>query len=109
MTAIEAVNTSQGTRITSLEALVGGIGASVETNRVEANGGIAAAMALGGATIVPDSSVSINFNLSTYRGQQGFAGSIAARVAPKVYVTGGIAGSTVGGSTGGRVGLAIGF
>jgi trimeric autotransporter adhesin len=75
----------------------------------QANGGIAAAMAMGGTMIVPDSTVSLNFNLSTYRGQQGFSGAIAARLAPKVYVSGGFAGSTIKGSTGGRVGLAVGF
>ena len=75
----------------------------------KADAGIAAAMAMGGAVIVPDSNVSLNFNLSTYRGQQGFAGSIAGRVAPKIYITAGVAGSTRKGSTGGRVGMAIGF
>ena len=66
-------------------------------------------MALGGTMIVPDSAVSLNFNLASYRGEQGFAGTVAARVAPKVYVSGGFAGSSVKGSTGGRVGVAIGF
>lgn len=74
-----------------------------------ANGGIAAAMALGGTMIVPDSQVSASFNLSTYRGQQGFSGAIAVRAAQRVYLSGGIAGSTVKGSTGGRVGVAFGF
>lgn len=109
MTAIEAVNATQNTRLTSLEALVGGVGATVETNRVEANGGIAAAMAMGGAVIIPGKSVSINFNLATYRGQQGFSTSIAGQVAPSVYLTAGVAASTAKGSTGGRVGVAIGF
>ena len=59
--------------------------------------------------IVPDSSVSINFNLATYRGEQGFSGVVALRAAPKVYISGGFAGSTVEGSNGGRVGIAIGF
>jgi hypothetical protein len=75
----------------------------------QANGGIAAAMAMGGMMVVPDSTVSLNFNLSTYRGSQGFSGGLAARVAPKVYISGGIAGSTVKGSTGGRVGIAFGL
>jgi hypothetical protein len=73
------------------------------------NGGIAAAMALGGTMIVPDSTVSLNFNLATYRGEQGFSGVVAVRAAPRVYVSGGFVGSTVRGSNGGRVGVAIGF
>lgn len=109
MTAIEAVNGTQNSRLTSLESLVGGVSSLVDTNRREANGGIAAAMAMGGAMIIPDKSVTINFNLATYRGQQGFSGSIAGRVSPNVYVTAGVAGSTVKGSTGGRVGVAVGF
>lgn len=75
----------------------------------QVDGGIAAAMALGGSMIVPDSTVSVNFNLATYRGEQGFSGQLAIRAAPRVYVSGGIAGSTVKGSTGGRVGVAFGF
>jgi hypothetical protein len=75
----------------------------------QANGGIAAALALGGTMIVPDSTVSMSFNLATYRGQQGFAGVVAVRAAPKVFLSGGVTGSTVKGSTGGRVGVAFGF
>lgn len=109
LTNVEAMNTTQNTRLTSLESLVGGLGTTVELNRREANGGIAAALALGGAVIVPGSNVSMNLNLSTYRGEQGFAFSIAGRVSDKVYLTAGVGGSTVSGSTGGRVGMAIDF
>ncbi|MGX7953170.1 hypothetical protein ACWPM1_11470 [Tsuneonella sp. HG249] len=73
------------------------------------SGGIAAAMALGGTIIVPDSTVSVSVNASTYRGEQGYSGVVAARLAPKVYVTGGVAGSTAKKSTGARVGMAVGF
>jgi hypothetical protein len=59
--------------------------------------------------VVPDSNVSISLNAATYRGQQGFAGSVVARVAPRVYVSGGVAGSSAKGSTGGRVGIAFGL
>jgi autotransporter adhesin len=73
------------------------------------HGGIAAAMALGGTMVVPDSTVSLNFNLATYRGQQGFSGTVVARVAPRIYLSGGVAGSTASRSKGSRVGVAIGF
>jgi hypothetical protein len=81
----------------------------LERHAVQANGGIATAMAMGGTMIVPDSDVSVSFNLATYRGEQGFSGAAVVRLAPRVYVSGGIAGSTVKGSTGGRVGVAFGF
>jgi trimeric autotransporter adhesin len=109
LNGMDVLNTAQSSRITSLESLVGGFGATIDANRREAEGGIAAAMAMGGAVIVPDSNVSINFNLATYRGQQGFSAAIAGRVSEKVYITGGVAGSTVKGSTGGRIGIAFGL
>ena len=62
-----------------------------------------------GPMVVPDSNISISFNAATYRGQQGFSGTVAARVAPKVYVSAGVAGSTAKKSTGGRVGVAFGL
>ncbi len=107
--SIETVNVQQDTRLTSLETSVGGLNTTIDLNRRQANGGIAAAMAMGGAVIVPDSNVSVNFNLATYRGELGFSGSVAGRVAPKVYITAGFTGSTVKGSTGARVGMAFGF
>jgi hypothetical protein len=66
-------------------------------------------MALGGTMVVPDSRVSLSFNAATYRGEEGFSGSIVARVAPKIYLSGGVAGSSAKGSTGGRVGVAFGL
>ena len=72
-------------------------------------GGIATSMAMGGMMIVPDSTISVSLNGSTYRGEQGFAGGITARVAPKVYVSATVAGSTAKNTTGGRVGVAFGF
>jgi len=75
----------------------------------EANAGIAAAVALGGTMIVPDSAVSMSFNLATYRGQQGFAGSVVGRLSQRIYVNAGVAGSTMRGSTTGRVGISFGL
>jgi hypothetical protein len=74
-----------------------------------ARAGTAAAMAMGGTMVVPDSSVSISLNAATYRGEQGFSGSVVARLAPRVYVSGAIAGSSQKKSTGGRVGVAFGL
>lgn len=112
MTAIEAVNTTQSNQISTLQNQVGGLQASVNglrRNIKEANAGIAAAVALGGTMIVPDSAVSMSFNLATYRGQQGFSGSLVGRVSPRIYVNAGVAASTVRGSTTGRVGISFGL
>jgi hypothetical protein len=112
MTAIEAVNTTQSNQISTLQDQVGGLQSSVvglRRNIKEANAGIAASVALGGTMIVPDSAVSMSFNLATYRGQQGFAGSVVGRLSQRIYVNAGVAGSTVRGSTTGRVGISFGL
>ena len=96
-------------QFTELEDRVDALSFRLEEMNEDTRAGIAAAMALGGTMVVPDSSVSINFNAATYRGEQGFSGTIAARVAPKVYVSAGVAGSTAKKSTGGRVGVAFGL
>lgn len=112
MTAIEAVNTIQSNQISTLQDQVGGLQNSVtglRRNIREANGGIAAAVALGGTMVVPESNVSLSFNLATYRGEQGFSGAVVGRVAPKIYVNAGVGGSTVRKSTAGRVGISFGL
>jgi hypothetical protein len=112
MTAIEAVNTIQSDQISVLQDQVGGLNTSVSglrRNIRQANGGIAAAVALGGTMVVPDSAVSLSFNLATYRGEQGFSGAVVGRIAPKVYVNAGVGGSTVRRSTAGRVGVSFGL
>jgi trimeric autotransporter adhesin len=73
------------------------------------NAGIAAAVALGGVGIVPGKAISVSGNVSTYRGEQGFAASLAARVSDSFYLTGGVAASTEKGSATGRVGFMAGF
>lgn len=103
--AFAAVDSS----LSALDTRIDALGASTDRGFRRANGGIATALALGGTMIVPDSDVSVNFNLATYRGEQGFSGAVVVRAAPRVYVSGGFAGSTVKGSTGGRVGVAFGF
>lgn len=109
LTAIEAMNSAQNGRLTTLETSLGTLGANVELYNRQASGGIAAAMAMGGTIIPADASGAISFNLATYRGQQGFSGVLVQRIAPKVYFNLGVAGSTVKGSTGGRMGVTIGW
>lgn len=96
-------------RLGQIDARIDVLNATSDRRFRHANGGIAAAMAVGGTMIVPDSTVSMNFNLATFRGEQGFSGAVVVRASPRVYISGGFAGSTVKGSTGGRVGVAFGF
>lgn len=103
--ALAAVDDQLSRLDTRIDALAG----TSDRRFRHANGGIATAMALAGTMIVPDSNISVNFNLATYRGEQGFSGAVVVRALPRVYVSGGFAGSTVKGSTGGRVGVAFGF
>ena len=112
ISAIQALDAQQNGRLTSLEAVqlslagrVGSLESQVVTNYASANGGIAAAMALGGTVMPADAKFALSFNLSTYRGEQGFSISAVVRASDHVYVQGGIAGSSVKGSTGGRVGV----
>ena len=93
-------------RLSTLETRTSILESEVVNNILQTEGGIAAAMAMSGTMIVPDSDVSLSLNLSTYRGQQGFSGAVVGRVFDRVYVSGGIAGSTVSGTTGGRVSVA---
>ena len=94
---------------TTLENNVAALGGALARQARRADGGIAAAMALGGTVMPPDMTVAVSFNLATYRGQQGFSGAIVARVTDHVWVSGGVAGSTVHGSTGGRAGITFGW
>lgn len=96
-------------RLRQIDSRLDILSGSIDRRFRQADGGIAMALALGGTTIVPDSNVSVSFNLATYRGEQGFSGAVVVRAAPRVYLNGGFAGSTVKGSTGGRVGVAFGF
>ncbi|MEM6266483.1 MAG: hypothetical protein AAF707_03085, partial [Pseudomonadota bacterium] len=65
-------------RVNGIDARLSGLEFALEDVEQSLAGGIAAAMALGGQMVVPDSSVSFSLNASTYQGEQGFAGSVAA-------------------------------
>ena len=107
-TEIANLQSSVGSLQGQIGTLQGQINAvKVETRQSQA--GIAAAMALGGTVMPPDSRFAISFNLATYRGEQGFSGAAVGRLSKHVWVSGGFAGSTVKGSTGGRVGMTFGW
>jgi autotransporter adhesin len=93
------------TRTGNLERQVAGLNTDIR----RAYAGTAIALAMGGTMMPADMTVAMSFNLATYRGQQGFAGSVVARVSEHVWINAGAAGSNVRGSTGGRAGVTIGW
>jgi hypothetical protein len=105
MSAIQGL----GGRVGALESQVAALGGALARQARQADGGIAAAMAMGGTVMPPNTTFAVSFNLATYRGQQGFSGAVVARVSDHVWVSGGVAGSTVRGSTGGRAGITFGW
>lgn len=117
--SINATDALQSSQISTLQSQVGTLQNDVAGIRRDivglrqdirrANAGIAAAVAIGGTMVVPDSAVTLSFNLATYRGEQGFSGILVGRVAPRIYANVGVAGSTAKGSTTGRVGIAFGL
>jgi hypothetical protein len=62
-------------------------------------------MAMGGTVMPAGATMSVSFNLATYRGQQGFSAAGVAKASQRLYIEAGVAGSTVRGSTGARVGM----
>jgi hypothetical protein len=119
LAGLDGRTTSLENRATSLEGRTGMLEnrtASLESRTAtltrqarQTEGGIAAALALGGTMMPADMKVAMSFNLATYRGEQGFSAAAVAKVTERVYVSGGVAGSTVKGSTGGRVGVTFGW
>jgi hypothetical protein len=98
-----------GDRVGTLENGLAALDNEIGRDFRRADGGIAAAMALGGTVMPPDTTFAVSFNLATYRGEQGFSAAAVARVTDNVWVSGGLAGSTVKGSTGGRAGVTFGW
>ena len=64
---------------------VDGLAFQLDDMNKQTRAGIAAAMALGGTMVVPDSNISFNLNAATYRGEEGFSGSVFS-LAPAVRV-----------------------
>ena len=96
-------------RVSSLETGLANVNFRLDELDQGLSGGIAAAMALGGAAIIPDKSVSMWFNAATYGGEQGFAGSISGKVSDSMYLSAGVSGNTGDEQWGARVGIGFGF
>jgi autotransporter adhesin len=96
-------------RVSGLESSVANLNFQLSDLDESTRGGIASAVAMGGMMVVPDKTVSISLNAANYRGEQGFAGGITARISDGIYLSGGIGGSTAKKSTTTRVGVAFGF
>ncbi|NVD46157.1 YadA-like family protein, partial [Qipengyuania atrilutea] len=73
------------------------------------SGGIASAMALGSAAIVPDKNVSLTVSAATYAGEQAFAGQFSGRISESLYVSAGVTGNTGDKKVGARVAATVGF
>ncbi|MCY1669810.1 YadA-like family protein [Novosphingobium sp. SL115] len=70
----------------------------------------ATAIALGGATILPDSNFTLSGNVGFYEGASALAVNAAARVSESAYITGAFGGGlNKNGQVGGRVGVVFGF
>ncbi|UIP08291.1 hypothetical protein LY632_04745 [Erythrobacter sp. SDW2] len=96
-------------RVSSLENGLAQTNFRLEEMDKGLSGGIAAAMALGSAVMVPDKAFSIAINAATYGGEQGFSGVLAGRVSDAMVVTAGVTGNTGDDRWGGQVGVAFGF
>ena len=96
-------------RVSGLEAGFADLNFKLDDLSGAALGGVAAAMAMGQAKIVPDANVSMTMAAATYKGEQGFSASLTGRVAEKVYVSAGISGNTGDSSIGGAVSATFGF
>jgi hypothetical protein len=70
----------------------------------------ATAIAMGGATILPDTNFTLAGNVGVYEGATALAINAAGRVSEKAYVTAAVGGGTnKGGKLGARVGVVFGF
>ena len=72
-------------------------------------GGIASAMAMGGAMPVPGKAITLTVSGASYGGEQSFAGSLVGRVNDSIYVSAGVSGNTGDDRVGGRVSASFGF
>jgi len=88
---------------------LGLLGEQVRVEARRTDGGLAAAMAMGGTMIPPDSRFALSMNVASYRGEQGFSASGVARLSDRIWANAGVAGSSVSGTTGARAGVTIGW
>jgi hypothetical protein len=92
-------------RVSVLESRINGF--DLRLQGVE--GGVAAAMAMGQAKLVPDANISMTVAAATYGGQQGYAGSFSGRISDKMYISGSVSGNTGDKRVGGAVSATVGF
>nr|WP_237489091.1 YadA-like family protein [Tsuneonella aeria] len=111
-TAVEYISAVTDSQFSDLSGRVAAIdtrlnGFDQRLNGIE--GGVAAAMAMGQAKLVPDANISMTVAAATYGGEQGYAGSISGRLADKVYISGSMSGNTGDKRVGGAVSATFGF
>ena len=72
--------------------------------------GLATAIAMGGAALLPDMGFTLSGNVAFYEGAQAMALNAAAKVGANAFVTASVGGGlNKNGSVGGRVGFVFGF
>ncbi|MEM6680555.1 MAG: YadA-like family protein, partial [Pseudomonadota bacterium] len=96
-------------RVSGLETRVSAIEFSLDDVNQRASGGIAAAMAMGGAPIVPGKNLSMTVAAANFRGEQALAGSITGRLTENVYISASLSTNTADDDVGGRVAATFGF
>jgi autotransporter adhesin len=82
MDHIAAVTDAQ---FNTLEGELGGRSFRLDEMDKSSRAGIAAAMAVGGMMVVPESNVSVSMNVATYRREQGFSGGISPRSSSRAW------------------------
>ncbi len=105
-----AADLALGTRVTGVEGRVGALETRVSLLEDYTASSTAIAVALGGATFLPDSKFNISTNFGFYDGASAGALQLNALVSENVAVSAGVAtGFNKGGQTAGRVGLTFGW
>jgi hypothetical protein len=113
-TARIAADTALGARVTAEEtarkAADSALNTRIDGMNDKISSATATAIALGGSTILPDTSFTLSGNLGMYDGATALAVNAAGRVSEKVYITAAVGGGlNKGGKLGGRVGVVFGF
>jgi len=98
--ALSADVTSLGGRVGALETQVASVGFRLDDLDRAMNGGVAAAMAMGGPAIAPGKRISFSMSVANYQGEQAIAGNLTGQIAQDVYLSGGVSGNTGGGGVG---------
>ena len=109
-TARVAADTAINNRINGVEGRVGNLEGRVGVLENKVDSSTAVAIAMGGATFLPDMDFNLSANVATFNGAQAISAAFGARVSKNVAFSGAIGhGMNKDGDTGGRIGVIFGF